>query len=151
MGASERQPPARHQIEDFRLAGKFHHHRAKRGARQAIAGGAQNIRDIGETQNQELRRIEAKFQKPRRGEFAEFEGGEILPDPQHGFFRGEAKRQRRREGAGRGFMTGLREDFMQRAALQPAFQTGIGILKPERNALLRIRRAGEGGAKRRDI
>ena len=35
---------------------------------------------------------------------------------------------------GSGFVTGLRKNLMQDAALQPAFQTGIGVLKPKRNA-----------------
>ena len=151
LRTGERQPPACHQIENFRLARNLDDDGAQGRTGERIICGAKCIRCIGHTEQQQACRINSKFKKPGRRKFAEFEGGKILADPEQAFAQGHAGGEAGCETRCRRFMANCRENLMQHAALKPALQAEIGGGVAERNAdgCFLQSRLGEGSPKGR--
>ena len=119
----------------FRLSRNLDHDGAERRTGERIARGTQGARDIGHTQQQDARGIKAEFEKARRGQLSEFDGGKILADPEEGFALPRTRGKRRGKTAGGGFASRVRrKDFMQGTGLQAALQTDVGGLMTERDA-----------------
>lgn len=84
--------------------------------------------------------MQSQFEQTERGNFAVLERGEIRHDPQHtlsdGYPRGQCCRK---SGCGR-FITRTRgKNLVQRAAGEPALQTGVRVAVTERDSVTTVR------------
>ncbi len=149
LHAGERQPPAGHQVENFRPARNLDDDGAQGGAGERIICRAKRIRRISHAQQQQARGIDSKFKKTGCRKFAEFQGGIILPDPEQALACGHAGGESCRETGGRRFMANCGKNLMQHATLKPALQAKIGGGVAQRNADggFRQSRPGEGRPK----
>jgi hypothetical protein len=120
-------------IQDFRITRNLEHHGAQMRTGECIEAGAQRIGCVGGTHQKQPRRVNAEFQKPFRGNFAMFERGEILPDPEK-MFSAPGKFCERHGKPG--CCTAMRiahEDFVQRTEPQSAFEISVHFVVAERN------------------
>ena len=151
LRSSERETAAGHHVENFRRARNFDHDGAKRGADQGIGRSLDRIVRMRRADQQDLRRIDAEFEKSRGGQFAEFDRREILPYPENLLFAGHARRKTGGESGGGGFAIGGGIDFVQRAAFQTAFESRVSRREAQRDARIADQRfqtgAGKSGAK----
>ena len=65
LRAGQRQPPARYQIEDFRLARNLDHDGTQGSTGKRVICRAKAIGRIGHAEQKQARRIQAKLEKPR--------------------------------------------------------------------------------------
>ena len=90
LRAGERQPPACHQIENFRLAWNLDDDGTQGCTGERIICRPKAIRCIADAKQQHASRINSKFKKPGCRKLAEFEGGKILTNPKQMLTRGHA-------------------------------------------------------------
>lgn len=147
LRCGERQPPAGHQVENFRPARNLDHNSTQGGAGERIICRTQAVRRIGHAEQQQAFGINSKFQKPGCRKLAEFQGGKILANPEQAFTQGHAGGEAGHKTGGCRFMTNCSKNLMQHATLKPALQAKIGGSVTQRNAdggFLQPR-PGEGG------
>ena len=85
LRAGERQPPAGHQIENFRPARNLNDDSAQGSTGERIICRTKGTRRIAHAKQQQARGINSKFKKTGCRKLAEFEGGKILANPQQAF------------------------------------------------------------------
>lgn len=147
----EHEPAARGKIENFGRPGDFENDCTQRRAGKRIEAGAQKRNRIRRMQEKIPVRIEPQLEKSQRRNLPMFECGEVGPEPQHSPRRRDPRRQRRRKPTGRRFVPRLsRENLMQCAFEDSAFETGIGLPTTERRPRPCVRLA-QGGPQNRNF
>jgi len=145
LSGGEGEPAAGHEIEDFRLGRNLGDDRAKRGTGEPIGGGAQDLAGIRRAHQDHRIRVESQLDQPGGMKLAEFERGEILPDPEQRLSFAEPQAKACGKPRRRPAMAGIpREHFVQRALGEPAAEGLIGAPVAERHARLTIPQPGFG-------
>lgn len=147
LRAGKREAAACDEIEDFRGPGYFDHDGAERGTSQRIGCGLDRVVRMGCADQQYLRRIDAEIDKPRGGDLSEFQGREVLANPENFFLARNTRGHTGGKSRGRGFGIGGGIDFVQRTALQTAFQGGVSRSVSQRDAGIGDKRLQAGGGK----
>lgn len=129
----ERQAPARHEIEDFRIAPGFQHDSAKRFAGKRVFRGAERAHWRQGMQHNQPAWIKSKFKKAGRRKLAAERGGKILPHPQKIFFSRKAQGEHERKTSSRCRMPLGGKNLVQYPRKQPVMQRPVGIGVAERN------------------
>ena len=126
----ESQPAAGHQIQAARIALHLQQQDADMGTAENVAGRRQGVRRTACAHQDQLPRIAAQLEKPRRGYRAIFQGLIVRPDPEErpafsvGGIAGRQHRQGRGKTAGAPVFG---EDFVQRAGAQSAAQHPVRL------------------------
>lgn len=131
-----RQPAAGDEIEHFRLAPEFDHHRAQCIAGQCIGRDAQDRFDVSRAHCHDLTRVKAEFAPATHRQSAGFHFCKILPHPEQRSFRDDTLRQSGDETRRCGNVAAVSGiNFMECAAQQPAPKRHIGTGMAERDSL----------------
>ena len=123
----KRQPAACYQVERFRPAPEFDHHRAKPVAIQSFGAGPQGSGRIGNFHNQQTCGIKTKSEQAGAENLTPFECRKILLHPEQPFvFANNPRGQPQHKTRGsRRIRRCRRKDFVQRAASQAAIETAV--------------------------
>jgi hypothetical protein len=133
FGRGEHHPAARVKIEHLRFAPRFDDHCTQSLAGETFRACLQYRRGIGCFHHEQPGRIEAKGKQSGCRNLTGFERRKILPHPKQPFaFLDHPDCQSENETRGGGFVSGLRINFVQRAASEAALQTAIRRLMPQR-------------------
>lgn len=136
--AGKRQPAALREIEELRIGRQFEDHRAQARAGERIGRGAQRILRIGCAHQEQFFRIEAELENPASGNLAMLGLRKILADPEKRFLLRHARREKCGKADRGGGVSRRSEDFMLRAAQQPAAKARVGAGMAEGRTAIRV-------------